>query len=442
MQAERNIPPMKTHSRNILLLVAAAASMLLLSGCGAGAQTQAITDAVVAYSDYYIEVRNLSDQVVAQSSQSGSSNQSSNYTITVDIPDYSVMDPATAGFTMPEPSISSRSANAYKKQAALALRQSLEQYALQNGANAYIHLPVSFTVTSRNGSLAANLTSQSKLDIQKTVDDLILGVLLQSDTYRNDLLLMQISSALPGLLTDAFGGEEYAQSIEITDVSSTEDGNYTASFTYPDATYVFNALGDLYIASFNQPFYGDVRTVSLSTEEMSKIDIASAPQQTGKVTLSFDSETEQCTLLDDGGLAALITEAKAQAKTTASEGVNTKWRVPPIEAPSSGTILEGESDGNQIVFKTGSSLGKYYYVRFYAISGEDTSEEGTLQLGAFIVGGKSAKLRLPSGYYRVNCVVGDNWYGLDNLFGSDVKTYNGGNAIQSRKGYVNTISFQ
>ena len=134
--------------------------------------------------------------------------------------------------------------------------------------------------------------------------------------------------------------------------------------------------------------------------------------------------------------------AKAKAVSDASAAVNAQWRAEPLEIPANASILEGESGGNTISFKAGASLGKYFYVRFYAISGEDTSEQGTLQLGVFIVGGKSAKIKLPTGYYRVNCVAGESWYGLERLFGSDAKTYNGGSAIRSRDGYVNNISFE
>ena len=63
-----------------------------------------------------------------------------------------------------------------------------------------------------------------------------------------------------------------------------------------------------------------------------------------------------------------------------------------------------------------------------------------LALSFFGCGGKSAKVKLPTGYYRVSCLTGENWYGLENLFGAEMKTYNGGNAIQSRKGYVNNIT--
>jgi hypothetical protein len=432
---------MKASSRTILLLVAVAASLLLVSGCAVNAQTKAITDAVVAYSDYYIEVRNLGDQVQALTESVDASAKDIDLTISVDIPDYTRMDPDKAGFVLPEPSVSSRSAAAYQQEATLALRQSLEQYAMKNGAEGYIQLPVTFSVIS-DGGWTANMTSQSKLDIQQTIESMLLTVLQNIDAYHGDYRIMQVSSALSDLLTESFGGVEYAEQINVTQVSPAADGSYSVSFTYPDAAFVYKALGDAYVASYNQPFYGNERTAELTTEGLQDIRLESAPQQAATVLVSFDEATQSFALLDDGGLSAIVAEAKAQAQTEASAAVNAQWRTTPLDVPDNASILEGESGGNQVVFNTGTSLGKYFYVRFYAISGEDTSEDGTLQLGIFIIGGKSAKVKLPTGYYRVTCVTGESWYGLEHLFGSDMKTYNGGNAIRSRDGYVNNISFE
>ena len=415
------------------------ALLLLLSGCTANAHTNAITNAVVAYSDYYIEVRNLDAQVRAQSKDASISATSAEYVISVDIPDYSRMDPVQAGFVLPEPDVSARSANAYEKQAALALRQALEQFALINGAEATIQLPVTFTLTA-DGGWVASMTSQSKLDIQETVEDMMLTLLQKDTQYLANHRLMEAASALSGLLTEALGGAEYADEIAVTEVLANPDGTFSASFTYPEAAFVYGALADAYVASFNQPFYGTEREVLLSTEGLRDIRLGSAPQASATVIVSYDEAAGTFALQDDGGLSELVSEARTAAQNAASEQVNASWRVVPLDAPANGSVLEGESRGNAIVFKTGISLGKYLYVRFYAISGEDTSEEGVLSLGVFIVGGKSAKVKLPTGYYRVSCLTGENWYGIEKLFGSEMKTFSGGNAIQSRAGYQNTIT--
>ena len=433
---------MRSVVRYIAIVVFLAASSLFLFGCSENAQTKAITDAVVAYTDYYIEVRNLSDQVHEQAAQTDTSTKSVDYVINVEIPDYTKIDVNQTGFILPEPSVSTRSASSYEQQATLALRQAMERYVMQNGADEYLILPVTFSVNAEGAGWTANMTSQSKLDIQHTIEDMILGILLEMDGYSGNYQRMQVSSALSELLKVAFGGIEYAKLITVNDIAVREDGAFDAMISYPDAMFVYSALGGAYVSSYNQPFYGSERVVSLTTEGLNKVDLTSAPQLSATVRVSYDATSQQYTLLDDGGIASVVAQAKSQAESDAAAVVNSEWRVPPNEVPDSASILEGKSSGNQIVFKTGASLGKYFYVRFFAISGEDTSEEGTLALGVFIVSGKSARVKLPKGYYRVECYVGESWYGLEHLFGTDTKTYNGGNAIQSRNGYINNITFE
>ena len=417
--------------------------LLVLTGCiGASGQVKAITDAIIAYSDYYIEVRNLSTQVKEQPSQSDSQANTTEYTILADIPDYTKISPSSINFTPPEPSLRSGGSTVYQKQSALALRQALEQYAASNPVSSYVQIPITFSMSKAKSGWTAHLTSQSKLDIQQTIEKLVVDVLEQNESYQADYRLMQISTALSNLLSDAFGGVEYARLMTIEHMSENSDGSYVASISFPAPEAVYGALSEAYVASFNQQFYGDALSAKLSTEGISDIDLTNTPRQTADVSITYNSETGESVLIDDGGLSAQISTARAEVEATASDAINATWRVEPLEAPSSGSILEGESAGNTIHFKTSAKLGAYYYVRFYEISSEDVSEEGTLALGVFIEGGKSAKFKLPNGYYRVSCLVGNNWYGLENLFGNDSKTYSGGNAVQSRDGYQNNISFE
>ena len=431
------------RAKSIAFVTAISALLLLASGCaGTGGQTQAITDAIIAYSDYYIEVRNLSSQVKAQVSSQNTDSDTQEYTILADIPDYTSVDLSIIGFSLPEPSISLGSAAAYDRQASTALRHALEQYAGTGAISTVIQIPVKFTVVKNDNKWTANLSSQSKLNIQDTIETLVLGVLKENTDYQTAYQTMQVSAALAGLLTDTFGGAEYTDLVQLDQLRQSADGSYTATISYPDPEFVFSALGEAYAASFNQQFYGNELAADLSTDGIPDVDLSNVPMRSAEINLSYDTETKNGSLINDGGLKDLIQTAKTTAEATVSAQINAQWRVAPLETPESGTILEGESAGNTIKFKTSAALGSYFYVRFYSIPGDDATEDGTLQLGVFIQGGKSATFSLPSGYYRVSCLVGDNWYGLDNLFGKDYKTYSGGNAIQSRDGYQNSVSFE
>ncbi|MEZ4509086.1 MAG: hypothetical protein R2881_05395 [Eubacteriales bacterium] len=290
---------MRSVVRYIAIVVFALAASLLLFGCSESAQTKAITDAVIAYTDYYIEVRNLSDQVNEQAAKTDGSAKSVDYVINVEIPDYTKIDVSSTGFILPEPSVSTRSASSYEQQATLALRQAMERYVMQNGADEYLILPVTFSINAEGAGWTANMTSQSKLDIQHTVEDMIHGILLEMDGYSGNYQRMQVSSALSELLKDAFGGIEYAKLITVNDIVVGEDGSFDATLSYPDAMFVYSALGGAYVSSYNQPFYGSERVVSLTTEGLNKVDLTSAPQLSATVRVSYDTTSQQYALLDD-----------------------------------------------------------------------------------------------------------------------------------------------
>jgi len=418
-------------------------STLALTACGAASQHQkAIEQAIIGYSDYYIVVRDLSTQVKDGYTKIDPKQSVVNYTISVEIPDYASAEFQSVPYTVPEPDATTTSLEQFQKKAILSIRQALETYALKNPAASTIRVPVTFDVMSSGNGWTASITTSSKAAIQQAVESSMLQILNANETYQKNAQLAQLNSSLSALLAEPLGGAEYAALVEFSNVTQASDGAYTATVSYPDPTAVYSALGDAYVNSYNQSFYGDPITILLTAEGLSRIDTSAMPRVQDTITASYDSATGTYTLADANDLIARVTAAKQQAEAVASDAVNAAWRIQPLDPPESGTVLEGTSTGNKIVFKSGGTLGRYYYIRLYAISGEDVSEEGTLSAGLFIIGGKSASVLLPTGYYRVSCIVGDDWYGPDALFGKDAKKYAGKNALESREGYVNTISFQ
>jgi len=415
------------------------AASLLLCGCGAsGAHEKAIENAVVAYPDYYIEVRSLSEQVRSQYDDSGEN--AAEYTITAFVPYYPSLDERIVSFDPPAPDYSLPAAQ-YRTRARLLLRQSLETYALEHELDSYAEVPLAFTVYRSGSSWEAALSGVSKNEIKRTVESMMDQILDGSESYTQNARLCAIAESKDALLKDVFGGGDYVSLAGVTDVRSEGNGLYTLYLDFPDPVELYAALAEDYYASYNQPFYGSEASVSLSADDLSGVDVSGMAYTTGSAMISCDAGGV-CTLYEAPSLETYIASAKAAAEGTAAARINAEWRVPEQETPSSGTILEGESCGNDIVFVTNAELGTYYYVRFYLLPGEDASEEGKLTLGVFITGGKKATVRLPSGYYRVDCHTGDAWYGLDALFGADGDAFGSDNAIRSRSGYINTISFE
>ena len=432
---------MRTKLRAPIFLILLIA-LLLLSGCGLSSRHEkAIESAIVAYSDYYIEVRDLNAQVGAQAKELDPDAASFEYTITALVPDYSTLTPETLPFTPPDVDYSEPSAAAYRQSALTSLRQTAESYALEHAFSAYAEVPLTLVVEQDGGDWTAAIASTSRQDVENTVESLLGKLLDTYDAYTQNSRLAAIAESKTDLLSDVFGGSGYAEAAAVENVAPLGSGAYNVTLSFPDPALVYGELAEDYYASFNQPFFGDEMVVSLSADDLSGVNTPAMEAVSADVTISCDDSTGVCTLTDASALSALIDPAKQQAEQTATARVNADWRVPAVEPPASGTVLEGESHGNEIKFITSADLGAYYYVRFYLLPGEDVSEEGTLTAGLFIVGGKKASIRLPSGYYSVTCLVGNAWYGLDYLFGSDSKTYTGSNAVQSRSGYINTISF-
>lgn len=432
---------MKRLTLTIFLLLSITA-MLFLTGCGTQDQhARAIQTAIEGYTDYYIEVYDLTGQVKEQYKQSGASQGAIDYTITVDIPNYSAVDPDSVGFTAPAPDYAAMSATQYRAAAAASLRASLEAYALGNVFSTYVELAATFSLTETGSGFSAAMSQTSRNDIGTVVDGMVNSLLSSYDDYTQNVRLSSAADARFTLLESLFGGD-YAELTNVLSVSGNEDSTYTLSLSYPDPDDVFAALAQQYYDSFNQPFYGDARTAVLSADDLGGVDTADMATAYGDVIFAFDEASGAFTRSDASAIETQIASAKSESETAVTARVNEEWRVPEVEAPSNGAILEGTTGGNEIVFVSDASLGKYYYVRFYLLPGDDADEEGTLAASVFIVGGKKATLHLPSGYYRIACYVGDAWYGLDALFGPDGTSFDGGNAVRSRSGYINTISFE
>ena len=337
---------------------------LALSACGVASQHQkAIEQAIVGYSDYYIVVRDLATQVKDGYSKIDPKQSVVNYTISVEIPDYTSAEFQSVPYTVPEPDASTVSAEQYQKNAILSIRQALESYALKNPTVSYTSIPVTFDVVSSGDGWAASITTSSKAAIQQAVEDRMLQILQTNETYQKNVQFAQVNSALAALLAEPLGGVEYAALVEFSNVAQTSDGAYTATVSYPDPTAVYSALGEVYVNSYNQSFYSDPIAVALTTDGLDRMDTSAMPRVQDTISASYDPAAGTYALVDASSLLARVTAAKQQAEAAASDAVNAAWRIQPLDPPESGTVLEGTSTGNKIVFKSGGTLGRYYYIR-------------------------------------------------------------------------------
>ncbi len=430
------------NRKRVFPLLAAVAAVFCCAACGEPShQAEAIGQAVVAYSDYYIEVSDLTRQVREQFTAGSASADAVTYQIVARVPDYTAFDLGRITFSAPEPDFENADIDEYMADARLALRKELETYALENNVETTVEIPVEFEVVRGAGSWNAILTSTSRMTVSDTVDAMIDQLLSSYPDISENADRISVAQAKDSLFADVFGGGDYAALAAVGDVERQDGGTYRMTLSYPDPAEVYGALGEAYVTSFNQPFFGEPAVVSLTADDLRSIDTSGMRTVESDAVVSLDEATGECTLVDASDIAGRIAAAKADAEQSASEQVNAAWFVAAQDIPSSGAILEGKSTGNKIIFIASADYGDYFYVRFYKLTGDDVTEEGTLQLGVFIQGGHRASFNLPSGYYRVSCEIGSTWYGLDYRFGQDGSTLSGDNAVRSRSGYINTISF-
>ena len=183
--------------------------------------------------------------------------------------------------------------------------------------------------------------------------------------------------------------------------------------------FVFSALAEEYASSYNQPFYGESLAAQLSVDGVDDIDLA------GAQLLNADPPPYRwipipvrlrCWTADRSPISRRFLEAKSGrgsgylATSSTAPGAFPRWN-----PPSSGIhSRRKERRVTPFVFKTNAELGAYAYVRFYEISGEDQTEEGTLARWVY----SSAEVRLrvsacPTVTTASPAKSATNWYGLE-----------------------------
>lgn len=81
----------------------------------------------------------------------------------------------------------------------------------------------------------------------------------------------------------------------------------------------------------------------------------------------------------------------------------------PVITPKNGEVLTGYSSGNAGCQVTAPST-KDCFVKLIRSDGID-------QIGFYVHAGRTAKVRIPSGYYIAHFAFGETWYGTFELFG-------------------------
>ncbi len=423
-----------------LLLAAFLLCCAMLFGCAdINAQCDAIEAALVAYSGEYIEVYDLGGQVRAQY-PSVREDAVKEYSIVARIPDYSACDLAALGFSAPPIDWNEPSEAAYSLRAVNELHNALTSGAKEGAFDAFLETTLAIDVISdADGVCKASISSASKLNVKNAVADMIDALLSRDADMAQNRALLQIAQQKDALLKDTLQNDDFLALIRVANVDAEESGVYRMLLTYPEPNALYRAAADALVNSYTQPIFGELPPVSLA-DSLKGVD-ASAVQTTSGEALVCLAKNGAYALTDLSELTGALASAQKDAEADAQSRIEKRWLIQEAAVPKSGAILFGKSRGNRAVCKTLAGEHAYYYVCFYAISGDDASEEGALTLAVFIHAGKTATVYLPTGNYRMTYASGNDWYGTAYRFGPD-GSYTRATSVQKSKfGFYNTFTF-
>ena len=203
----------------------------------------------------------------------------------------------------------------------------------------------------------------------------------------------------------------------------------------PSPRHVFETIEKRYLSSFHSPVFGALQV------DFSLADIPRADYEPVDYTLTVVQTSGDLHILsDDGGLVADLVDARREAIASAQREADAKWVVPAADVPKNGAILSGVSKGVTAKLVTAKDAAGYY-VRFFRVADLTDENQGDLQASIYITGGKTARINLPAGFYRVLEAYGDTWYGKDYMFGPDGSYQRWNEVFEIEKGYVYTLTF-
>ena len=99
--------------------------------------------------------------------------------------------------------------------------------------------------------------------------------------------------------------------------------------------------------------------------------------------------------------------------------------LPPAVPVVSGEIIKAPLDDGVAPFTAETSAGKNYYIYLKYLSPGDSSAWLSLRnsVSFYVEGGKTEKVYVPLGEYKVYYATGNTWYGPSDKFGSSTRTY-------------------
>ncbi len=397
----------------IVLLVV----LMTLSGCGIkSSHVNAIKDAIVEYTDYYLEVEDLAKQIRKQGRGLTGYEDGMSYTLDIRVPDYSLIDVNQIQYEIPAIDWSNPDSDLYLESIGDSIRRSVEAYALSNPMEGYVDTTMTVDVKLNDGKWIGAISSKSQREIAALVDGMIQKKAAEINELPKEYDYVRVAEQMDGLIATLVEPSSYTDAIVATGVDDLGGGQYRLNFSYPDPSAAFATLGDAFVASQTERIFGSV-DCTLNPDDLDAAGL-NVSSKAGSITVSMDN-SGVCSIVDGQAFADDYAAALSDAEASAAEAAAEQYGVPAVALPTSSAVLYGTSTGSAEFRVTLSGLAPATYFRLYKVN-SSTSEAGTLQIGFYVLSNsRMFTVDIPAGTYKLVFSWGDAWYGPEYMFGPD-----------------------
>lgn len=410
--------------KRYIALAIVLAMLLTLSGCGMkNEQQKAIEEMIINYTDYYIEVPDLGQQIHRQARALTGYEDAAAYTLNVRIPDYSLIPIGQVRYEAPPVDYSNPGGEAYLEDFREAIGVAMQQYAIETPLDGSVESTL--TIKLSKDADGAWTASPDKASLS-ALENLISGMLTKKASEIKELPeeydFACVAEQANALLGSLIGEGGYTDAIQVTNVEALGGDQYRISFDYPDPAAAFATLGDAFLEAYAESATERIfEPVECTLNPDDYAPAAAVSAKSGSITVTKDGEGV-CTIADGTAFSEEIAAALSAAESDASGRVYEQFGVPEVARPVTSQILSGSATGSYSLEFRMTSVVPDTYIRLYRVN-SSVKEAGTFVVSYFATSGSRYNVSLAAGKYKVLLAWGDTWYGQDFMFGPKGKYY-------------------
>lgn len=403
---------------NASALILLLGACLALSGCGMRSDhVGAVEKAVTGYSDYYLEMYDPGGQVRSQARGMTGYEKAASYDLDIRIPDYSQIDLGELSYSPPAVDYADADYDRYLRALCDTIRQSVDARALGGEIGSYIDARMRVELRLEDGEWSAEIAGASRREIETLVGDMLDRLCADTDALPRECSYVRVAEQKDALLGSLIR-RGYTDVVTVTGVDDLGGGQYRLHVRYPDPDEAFTILGSEFVSSFREYFFGSA-VCAFEPDDYAEA-AAQVAEKSGSITVAMDADGK-CAVVDGRAFSEEFTRALQRAQTAAQDEVNARYAIPEVPAPTENTRFFGGGSGTHDFNFTIGEAGVPTYVRMYAIK-DSIEEAGTLTASFFLLpNGKTLRISIPAGTYKIVIAWGNTWYGPEYMFGPRAK---------------------